>query len=308
MILRISLLVFVLRCDAICSAIVPGSEDGLSITRTTEGKFFFNIISSDGVSAQISVISLDGRGLERNISVPLIKGKVRLLWDGLDQRGYLILPGHYLVGAVIDKASDSFTSARIFYYSGNPAPLQRPNTTSTTPLLGSLGPANQNVISGDQFEATYTLVLPASVRVFIYDPRGLPIREIFVRENDVNFVVSTLGAGGEPLSPGSYRIVLSAAGNNIHDSRSCRFQVTPRAHELLAGSPASSIQSGGNDNIAVQNVTPVNVASGAGNSGSQGESSGPSGIHDNGYHAGNNPNNFIVNHNDKSQGQGNNHH
>ena len=124
---------------------------------------------------------------------------------------------------------------------------------------------------------------------------------------------------GLPVAPGAYTAVVFAKAGALEDRRtlSVLASLSPEAQAAALGGPrgsggghaAGSVPSGG-----ANPSTSGGSASGGSTAGASipvagGTATDPaSGAHDNGWHNGNNPNGFTVNHPDNSQGHGNNHH
>src|SRR6185436_10705959 len=103
---------------------------------------------------------------------------------------------------------------------------------------------------------------------------------------------------------GAYRISLVATAGADHDAESRTFLVAWDAgsvgNDHLAGA--------GNGNGGANGGSLAGVGGSGSSSGPAGPGGSTGGAHDNGWHNGNNPNNFTIEHQDKSQGGGNNHH
>ncbi len=122
---------------------------------------------------------------------------------------------------------------------------------------------------------------------------------------------------GVSVAPGKYDALFMASDGVRTESRLVHLQAL--GNETLVGGSgpvrlSGAGSPGGQSVVAAGSANagggPQSAASGGGNGGSSVSGGGsPSGdSHDNGWHNGNNPNDFVINHDDKSNGNGNNHH
>jgi hypothetical protein len=111
------------------------------------------------------------------------------------------------------------------------------------------------------------------------------------------------------VTPGTYQAVIAASTGIFKDRRSL-WLTAQASPEYLAGQPGGGggLNGGGAKPGGGGASAAAASASGSGVAGSVGATSPSSDPHDNGWHDGNNPNNFVIDHSDQSQGQGNNHH
>ncbi len=175
-------------------------------------------------------------------------------------------------------------------------------------------------------QIAYELAAPANVTVAIL-PQGSN-HPVWIAEASASGYGGMAGANtmawdgrddrAQPVVPGTYFALLTAKKGMVVDRRILAILalLSPEAQvAALAGSRGMS------GPLVAPNGTPSGGGAGASTAvGSQGQGPADTGAagsvggpsagtsHDNGWHEGNNPNGFAVDHPDNSQGQGNNHH
>jgi hypothetical protein len=117
-------------------------------------------------------------------------------------------------------------------------------------------------------------------------------RDQEARAFPVNWMLD--GGASGPLVGGSSTGSGNGNGSTLHGAGGVTASGTPGT---VANVPGSGDGSTGSDSGATGGTTTGGPSTGSGQ-----------GAHDNGWHNGANPNGFVISHDDKSQGQGNNHH
>jgi len=125
--------------------------------------------------------------------------------------------------------------------------------------------------------------------------------------------VPMLEQGGNALPPGRYRLTLLARVDGQSDKRQAELVIEATdTQAALAGGAGSwvppggaSVAQGGGGAPSTNGASPGDAT---GHSPSSATSPGSEVPHDNGWHNGSNPNGVSVQHDDKSRGNGNNHH
>ncbi len=218
-----------------------------------------------------------------------------------------LLPGDvgYAVSAIAANGAESVRSAEVTARRGEPlirrlAAGPMPYDSRSGNLLVSLEVRAAARVTwtirdaeGNALTDPATLLVPAGPTTFAWDGRN---------------------RGGQPADPGVYRVAVTASAAEGDDAQAKAFPVGWDAGtgggSPLAG-PAGVGAGGAGPQLAAAGTPGGSAGSPPpGSAGGNGAEAGgaDAGPHDNGWHNGNNPNGFVINHDDKSQGNGNNHH
>jgi len=233
-----------------------------------------------------------------------------------------LLPGGvgYVVTAIGANGAESARSTEVTTANGEPL-VQR---LTVAPL-----PVDTR---RDTLTASFTLRADASVTWRVVDAEGASITDdqtVLLGKGPATLQWSGQGKNGRVAEPGVYRISLTATAGTERDQEARAFPVNwaldggagnalagtngPSLHGASAGGGGNgggvSAAGGPSGSTGVVANAPGSTGSGAG-AGTEGTggTASDAGPHDNGWHNGANPNNFVIDHNDRSQGQGNNHH
>lgn len=242
-----------------------------------------------------------------------------------------LLPGGvgYEVSAIAANGAESARSAEV-------------TTANGEPLVQRLAVSPQPLDSRrDTLDVTFSLRDAANVTWRVVDAEGVAITDdqtVSLGKGPASLAWSGQGKSGQVAEPGVYRVSLTATAGSERDQEAKAFPVNwafdGAGGSALAGNPSAGSGAGANGSGA-RGTAAGGSGGSTGGGGSVTAAGGPAGsngtvanvpnagdasvapgtatdsaggAHDNGWHNGANPNNVVIDHTDKSQGQGNNHH
>jgi len=228
-----------------------------------------------------------------------------------------LLPGGvgYEVSAIAANGAESVRSGEVTTANGEP--LVQHLAVSPLPLDSRR----------DTLNVTFTLREAANVTWRVVDAEGQAITDdqtVALGKGPASLAWSGQGKSGQVAEPGVYRVSLTAAAGTERDQEAKAFPVNwafdggggsalagnngPAGHGAgAAGSAGGGTSAAGGTGVVANALGSADAVTGS-DAGAGSTGSGSTGAHDNGWHNGANPNNVVIDHTDKSQGQGNNHH
>lgn len=222
-----------------------------------------------------------------------------------------LLPGEvgYAVSAIANNGAESARSGEVTLLKGEPLLRHlQAGPLPYDPRTGGLG-------------FSFELRVAARVTWTVLDAEGHAVttpRTSFGSKGTNSLSWDGRTTGAAEATPGIYRVSVTA---EITDETETQAKAIPIHWD--AGTAINGPLAGPAGNSGTGGVGPAGLGNGptggngggspattggTGGGGPAAAGSAPAGAHDNGWHNGNNPNGLTINHDDKSQGNGNNHH